>query len=140
MNFIAIHAHSQGVIGLVSQVIHFHAIPGVGCHLRAAKPLVHSRSDVIAWNMVGTENPLDLTHTDFIVGIKGFLDTEDMFVVVTGHIAHGHAHVDVRAGIQALGAGREFTHELRRCCTTFEADRFGTAVSFAAIDQCVLRT
>lgn len=138
MNFSTVHTHFQGVISLVSQVIHFHAVPGVGCQLRAAPPLALFRCNVIAGDMVGTENAFDLTHTDLIVGIEGFLDPEEVFVVIASHIAEGNAEVHVRTGVEALGIGRQFAHELCRCGAAFEVDRLGAGVGFGAIDEGVL--
>jgi len=140
VNFSAVYTHFQCVIGLVSQIIHLNAVPGIRSDLRATPPLALLGRDVIAGDMVGSQYTLDLAYTDFIIGIEGFLQAEEVFVVVTRHITDGYAGIDVSTGIETLGASRQCADDLCRGSAAFEVNGFGTAVGFAAIHQGVLGT
>lgn len=137
MNQGSIDPHVQGVVSLVSEEGGFHAIPFVGGQLRTTPPLGCLGCNVIAGDMVGTQYAFDLSYADFVIGIGGFLDPEEMLVVIASHIAERDAEVNVSTGIEALGTGRQGTDDLCRALAAFEVDRLGAAVGFGAIDQCV---
>lgn len=137
---IAIYPHMQGVIRLVKQVSRFHAVPGIGCQLGTAPPLIHFGCNIVATEFIGAENTFDLAYADFIVSVQAAFGTENMFMVIASDIAQRHTHIDVGAGVQALGTSRYGAYDLGRGCGAFKVDGFGTAVGFAAINQGVLRT
>lgn len=122
MHLGSVDPHIKAVISLVSQISCFNTVPGIGSQLWTTEPLAHFGSDVITGDMIGSQHPFDLPNANFIIGIRCFLDTKNMFVVVTGNIPHGLAHVDVSTGVKALCTSRKRADKLCRSGTTFEVD------------------
>ena len=84
MHLGSIDPHIKAVISLVSQISCFNAVPGIRSQLRATEPLAHLGRDVIARDMIGSQHTFNLSNANFIIGIRRFLETKNMFVIVTG--------------------------------------------------------
>jgi len=121
VNQSAVHPGVQFVIGTAAtQHLDFHAMPGIGRDLGTAEPLAHRGRYVVAWNFVGAQMTLDLAEAHFIVGIRGRLEGEDVFMVVARFIAKLLAHVDHGAHMHFAGPRRQLTQDLRRVCAALE--------------------
>jgi hypothetical protein len=118
----AVYPHTQLVVSGIRIVGRFHAIPGIGCQLRAAVPLRHFRGYVIGEALIGAQDAFDLADANFIAGIGRASDPHNMFVVIARLITQHLAEIHISAHMQALYARWQSAHNLRRVWAATEVN------------------
>lgn len=86
MNKITVDPHIQFIVGRIRIDSCLNAIPSVGIQLQPAVPLVHFWRYVICGDFVGAKHTFYLPDANFVIGVRRFLQSENMLVIIVRFI------------------------------------------------------